>query len=262
MSAELQATASVDKTAQLQAFIMHHVADSHEWILPFTTIHLRGVSLHGLMLLLGGLFMLILFGALYRKHDGAPHGLTNALEVLVLFIRDQICIPNLGSKDGPRLTPLFCTFFFFVFMLNLMGLIPLFATATANLAVTTGLATLVLLLMIAGSIHHNGVGGFIKCFAPPGLPWPLLIVLMPLEFIGMFTKAFALTIRLFANMLAGHIVIYSLIGLVYVFGAWALPAVALAVGVYLIELLIAFLQAFIFTLLSVIFLGQMLHPAH
>ncbi len=262
MTPSTNMAATVDRTAQLQAYIMHHVTDSHEWVLPFLRVPLPGISLHGLMLLLGSFFLLVVFGVLYRKKDPVPHGLTNALEAFVVFIRDQICIPNLGDHAGRKLTPLFCTFFFFIFTLNLMGMIPLFVPATGNLGVTAALASLILLFMIGGSIYQNGLIGFIKCFAPPGVPWPILIILVPLEFIGMFTKAFALTIRLFANMLAGHIVIFSLLGLMYLFGAVALPALALAAGVYVLELMIAFLQAFIFTLLSSIFVGQLLQPAH
>jgi F-type H+-transporting ATPase subunit a len=143
-----------------------------------------------------------------------------------------------------------------------MGLVPLFVTARGNLGVTAALASVTLCFMIGGAIYKNGFVGFLKCFTPPGIPWPILIMLTPLEVLGIFIRTFALTIRLFANMLAGHIVIFSLLGLVYMFGWVAVPALALAVGVYLLELMIAFLQAFIFTLLSAIFMGLLYHPAH
>ena len=191
-----------------------------------------------------------------------PHGLTNLLEIFVLFIRDQISIPSLGEKDGRRMAPLFCSFFFFILGLNLLGLIPIFRAATGNVNVTGALALVTLTFMIFGSIYKNGFMGFVKVFMPSGVPWPILILLTPVEFIGMFIKAFALTIRLFANMLAGHIVIYALLGLIVIFGWAALPAMALAMGVYFLELFIAFLQAYIFTLLSAMFIGQMVHPEH
>ena len=160
------------------------------------------------------------------------------------------------------MTPLFCTFFFFILGMNLMGMIPLFATATANVNVTFGLAFVTLCFMVFGAIYKNGFVGFLKAFIPSGVPAPILILLFPIEFLGLFIKAFALTIRLFANMLAGHIVILSLLGLVILMGLGALPAVALAVFIDLLEVLVVFLQAYIFTLLSAMFIGQMYHPEH
>ena len=257
------ASTAAEKGDAVQTFIMHHVSDSHEWVIPFTHIKLPDfLTVHGLMVLICATLLVTLFGLLYRRNDPVPRGLSNVLEVFVQFIRDGIAIPNLGSDDGRRMTPLFCSFFFFVLGMNLMGLVPLFATATSNVSVTAAMALVTLAFMVFGSIYKNGVGGFVKCFVPHGVPWPVLILLVPIEFAGMFIKAFALTIRLFANMLAGHIVIFSLLGLVYIFGAAAFPAVALALGIYFLELFVAFLQAYIFTLLSAMFIGQMYHPAH
>jgi F-type H+-transporting ATPase subunit a len=256
------ATAAERGTA-VEEYIMHHVMDSHHWALPFLSVDLPSfLSLHGLMVILCAVFLVLLFGVGYRKDGGAPRGLTNFLEVFVLFIRDNIAVPSLGHEDGPKMTPLFCSFFFFVLGLNLMGLVPAFATATSNVSVTAALALITLAFMIFGSIYKNGVGGFFKSFIPHGVPLPILVLLVPIEFVGMFIKAFALTIRLFANMLAGHIVIFSLLGLVYIFGALAAPAIALALGIYFLELFVCFLQAYIFTLLSAMFIGQMYHPAH
>lgn len=242
---------------------MHHVQDGSYWALPFLKINLPSfLSLHGLMLLLCAFFLIGLFGFVAKKGPGAPSGLGNFLEVFVIFIRDAIAVPSLGEADGKKMTPLFCSFFFFILGLNLMGLIPLFATATGNVSVTAALALITLGFMIFGAIYKNGVAGFCKCFVPHGVPWPILILLVPIEFLGLFIKAFALTVRLFANMLAGHIVLYSLMGLVYIFGAVAFPAVGLALGIYFLELFVSFLQAYIFTLLSAMFIGQMYHPAH
>lgn len=254
---------SVDKTMLVQDYIMHHVIDSHHWALPFVEIHLpKWLTLHGVMLILASVFLILLFGALYRKEDRVPRGLTNLLEVLVLFVRDQIAIPNMGEKDGRAFTPLLCSQFFFILILNLMGLIPLFATATGNVSVTAALALVTLGIMIGGGIIKNGLGGFFSAFIPHGVPWPVLIILVPIEFAGMFIKAFALTIRLFANMLAGHIVVFFIIGLVVIFGAAGLPALALGVAIYLLEVFVSFLQAFVFTLLSAMFINQIHHPAH
>ncbi len=257
------AVTQAEKSAAVQEYIMHHVVDGQEWALPFVKLHLpQFISLHGVMVILCAFFLILLFGVLYRKNDVVPRGLTNALEVLVLFIRDNIAIPSLGDHDGRKMTPIFCSFFFFILGLNLMGLVPLFATATANVSVTLAMASITLCFMIFGAMYKNGVVGFFKCFIPHGIPWPVLLIITPIEFMGMFIKAFALTIRLFANMLAGHIVIFALLGLVVSFGAFALPAVGLALGIYLLELFVCFLQAYIFTLLSAMFIGQMYHPAH
>jgi len=252
------------ETFDIQSYIMHHVNDSQEWHLPFLpVIHLpEFISLHGLMVVIGAILLIILFCGVYRKEDRVPTGITNLLEVFVVYIRDEIAVANLGENDGRRMTPLFCTFFFFILLLNLMGLIPLFSTATSNVNVTGGLALVTLGFMLFGTIYKNGIGGFFKALIPSGVPWPVLIILVPIEFLGLFIKTVALTIRLFANMLAGHVVIFALIGLVGMLGYVALPTVAMAVFISLLEILVAFLQAYIFTLLSAMFIGQMYHPDH
>ena len=253
----------MDRSDAVMSYVMHHVTDSQHWALPFLDITLPPwISLHGVMLIIGAILLVALFAFAFRRTTPEPHGLANVLEVLVKFVRDQIAIANLGEEDGRKMAPLLCTFFFFILMLNLMGLVPLFATATGNVNVTAGLALVTLAVMIFGAIYKNGVMGFLHAFVPHGVPWPILIVLVPIEFMGMFIKAFALTIRLFANMFAGHIVIFSLIGLVVTYGAFALPAIGLALAIYLLEILVAFLQAFVFTLLSAMFIAQIHHPAH
>ncbi len=263
----MAAPAVADQAARNQAvmdYVMHHVMDSAHWKLPFLPeIHLPGgLTLHGVMLLLAGLFLILAFGLSFRRRDPVPRGFANVLEVLVKFVRDNIAIANLGESDGRKMAPLLCTFFFFILTLNLMGLIPLFSTATANINVTAALATTTLGVMIGGAIYKNGLSGFLHAFVPHGVPWPVLILLTPIEFMGMFIKAFALTIRLFANMFAGHVVIFTLLGLVVMFGAPAFAAVGLALGIYLLEILVAFLQAYVFTLLSAMFIAQVHHPAH
>ena len=249
----------------LEDYAMHHVLNGREWHLPFLPpIHLPPfLSLHGLMVLLCAAFLIIIFCISYNKKARVPHGLTNFLEMVVVFIRDEIAVAMLGPEEGIRMTPLFCTFFFFILGMNLTGLIlPIFSTATANVNVTGALACVTLGFMVFGTIYKNGWNGFVHALVPQGVPWPLLLLLVPLEFLGLFIKAFALMIRLFANMLAGHIAIFSLIGLVGLFGYVALPAIAMAVFVSLLEIFIAFLQAYIFTMLSAMFMGLMYHPEH
>jgi len=255
---------SIDQA--VQAYVEHHtMANPHEWHLPLLpTIYLPSwLSLHAVMLILCAVFLIAIFGIFYRKRDDVPRGLTNFLESFILFVRDQVAIPNMGDDEGRRFTPLLCSLFFFILGLNVMGLIPIFSTATANISVTAGLAIVTLTFMIGGGIARNGVLGFIKTFMPSGIPWPILIMLFPIEVVGMFIKPFALTIRLFANMLAGHVVLFSLIGLAVMFGIkGAVPGIAMATAIYLLEIFIALLQAYIFTILSAMFIGSFLHPAH
>ena len=215
------------------------------------------------MLIIAAVIVFILFGVLYKKqHRQAPSGITNLLEPLVLFVRDEICINYMGEKDGKRLAPFFLNFFFLVLTMNLMGLIPLFSTATANINVTLGLSLITLTMMIIGGIVKNGLIGFIHLFLPPGVPKPIYIILFPIEVMGLFIKPFALTMRLFANMLGGHIVIFSLLGLIITFGWVGLPSLVLAFFIFFLELLVAFIQAYVFTMLSAMFVGSMLHPSH
>jgi len=254
----------MDQSFDLNNYINHHIMNSYEWNLPFINpIQLpKFLSLHGVMLIIAGVTVFLLFGILYNKKKRVPIGITNLLEMFVIFIRDEIAINALGKEDGRKMTPLFCTFFFFILILNLMGLIPIFVTATANVNVTAGLALITLSFMIFGALYKNGVSGFLKAITPSGVPIPVLIILVPIELLGLFVKTFALTIRLFVNMLAGHIVIFSLLGMVVLIGVVALPAVLLALLINLLEIFIAFLQAYIFTLLSAMFIGQMYHPEH
>lgn len=249
----------------LGEFLVHHVQNSQEWKLPFLPpIHLpEPLSVHAVMVMLTAALLIVLFCLVYRKKDPVPRGVTNFLEMMVLFIRDEICIPALGEEDGRKMTPLFCTFFFFILGMNLLGMIPLFSTATANFNVTGALAAVTLVLMIFGTILKNGLGGFVKALVPGGVPWPVLIILIPLEFLGLFFKPMALMIRLFANMLAGHIIIFSLLGLIVLLGYFMLPfMLPMALAISVMEFFVAFLQAYIFTLLSAVFIGQMYHPHH
>ena len=256
--------ASSGEEFDLSSYTMHHVMNSQEWHLPFLpTIYFpEWFSLHAMMLVLSSGILLLLFGVLYNHKARVPSGITNFLEVLVLFVRNEIAIANLGEKDGKKMAPLFCTFFFLILTLNLIGLVPGMSTATANINVTAALATITLSFMIFGCIYAKGLKGFCQAIIPAGVPVPFLFLLVPIEFIGLFIKAFALMIRLFANLLAGHIVILSLLGLIVVIGLTALPAIFLALFIYLLEILVAFLQAYIFTLLSSMFIGHMYHPDH
>lgn len=256
---------SAQNSFHIDQYIMHHIANSPEWHLPFLSpIKLPGfLSIHAFMMILGSTFLILLFTLGYKRQERVPSGISNLLEFFVLFIRDQIVYPFLGEEDGRKMLPLFCTFFFFILILNLMGLIPLFETATSNINLTGALAFITFCFMVFGGIYKNGLLGFLKCFVPPKVPILVLFILIPVEFLGLFTKPMALMLRLFANMLAGHIIIFAFLGLIIMFGFFvALPALIIATCVSLLEVGVAFLQAYIFTLLSALYLGQLYRPEH
>ena len=248
----------------LAQYISHHSGNSYEWHLPFLPpIPLpKWLSLHGLMLLIASFVLIVVFCLCYDKKKKVPQGFTNILELMIIFVRDEIVTPYLGKEDGMRMTPLFCTLFFLILTSNLMGLIPLFTSATSNVNVTGALAFITLLFMTVGAMHKNGVGGFFRALIPPEVPVWTLVLIFPTELLGVFIKSFVLMVRLFANIYAGHLVLMTVIGIIVMFGIAALPALTLVVFVYLLEVFVAFLQAYIFTLLSAIFIGHMYYPEH
>lgn len=265
--------------ANLGDYIRHHMQNSYEWDLPligpvhlptfepFTIFGIQvnlSISLHVVMLWIASLLIILAFWFSFRKPRPVPRGLAAMLESLVLFVRDEIAIPNLGEKNGKNMTPFLCTLFFFILVLNLMGLIPLFSTATSNISVTAGLAIVTFLLTQLYGMKENGVIGYLKSLVPHGVPVFLLPIMIPIEILGLFTKPFALAVRLFANMTAGHTVIYALLGLIAVLATLFVSpiSVSFALFINLMELLIAFIQAYIFTVLSALFIGMAMHPEH
>jgi F-type H+-transporting ATPase subunit a len=210
---------------------------------------------------------LILFLSLARSYKktgiSEPKGIQSFLEPVVLFIRDDVAVPNLGHK-AEKYLPYLLTVFFFILINNLMGLIPapppFGGNVTGNIAITFFLATCTFLVtQLSGNKNH-----WKHVFATPGVPWWLLPIMIPVEIIGLFSKPFALMIRLFANMLAGHIVILSLICLIFIFGSLALAPVSIFFVLFMdcMELLVAFLQAYIFTLLSALFISMAVAEEH
>jgi F-type H+-transporting ATPase subunit a len=261
---EEAAHGALDASEVFKEMLFEHSLDSNQWHLPFGAVTLPDfLTVHGLMVVLCGVLLLVLFGVLYRKEQVVPRGITNMLEVFVIFVRDEIAIANLGEKDGRAFTPFFCSMFFFILGLNLLGIIPVFATATSNVLVTGAMASITLLTIIGMGVVRHGPIGYLKSFAPHGVPWPILVILYPIEVMGVFIKSFALTLRLFANMLGGHVVISSILGMTILFGWWVgLVASPLASCIYLMEIFVAFLQTYIFVLLSAMFVGAALHPEH
>lgn len=206
------------------------------------------------MLIAAVILFLVFFGfaKTYKKHK-LPKGLGRGLEPIVLYIRDDIAKPNIGPGYKKYMSFLL-TIFFFILLLNLFGMTPFGINVTGNIAVTLGLALVTFIIVqFSGNKHY-----WKHIFWMPGVPWPMKIILMPIEILGMFTKPFALMIRLFANMTAGHVVVMSLLGLVFVFQNWiAGPAFfGFTLFISVIELLVALLQAYIFTLLSALYIGM------
>lgn len=199
----------------------------------------------------------------YAKNNGVPSGVASFTEPIILFIRDEIAVPNIGVAKANKFLPLLLTIFFFIWVNNLLGLVPLFpggANVTGNIAVT-----LVLALVTFITVNFNGNKSYWgHVFNPPGVPAWLLPIMIPVEFLGLLTKPFALMMRLFANITAGHIMILSLVSLVFMFKSMAIaPAsVALALFVSVLELLVAALQAYIFTVLTALFIGMAVHEEH
>ena len=199
----------------------------------------------------------------YKKKNGIPSGISGIIEPIVLFIRDEVAIPNIGHKKAPQFLPLLLTVFFFIWINNLLGLIPIFpggANVTGNIAVTMVLALITLVTVnLNGNANYWG-----HIFKPPGVPFWLLPIMIPVEILGVLTKPFALMMRLFANITAGHIMILSLISLVFMFKSIAISpfSVALALFVSVLELLVAALQAYIFTVLTALFIGMAVHEEH
>lgn len=212
------------------------------------------------------IIMLLIFislGRSYKKSKiAAPSGMQGFLEPVIIFVRDDIAKPNMGH-NYERFMPYLLTVFFFILLNNIMGLIPFFpfgANVTGNISVT---ATLALFTMVITQFSGNK-NYWRHIFATPGVPFWLLPIMIPIEFIGIFTKPFALTVRLFANITAGHIIVLSLVGLIFIFGTlWVSPVtIFFVLFMDLLELLVAFLQAYIFTLLSALFIGQAVQEHH
>ncbi len=192
----------------------------------------------------------------------APKGFQNFIEIVVVFIRDEVAIPNVGAKKAGKFMPLLLTIFFFIWINNLLGLLPGGANFTGNIAVTAFLALVAFIVMIANSNKHF----WSHLLNPPDVPFAAKMLLILIEIMSLFIKPIALMIRLFANMLAGHIVILSVICMIFIFaglskvagGAFVPVSIAFSIFMFMLELLVAAIQAFIFANLTAVFLGQVM----
>jgi F-type H+-transporting ATPase subunit a len=255
-------------------WIMHHVLDSRTLDLPFIEIQLPQIHLFGMDLSITKhlVFMWVSFIILISffiyisktyKKSLIPHGVTNLSEILIIFVRDEIAKPTIG-KGYEKFLPYLLTAFFFILTCNFIGLIPYGSTATSNISVTATLAIISFIVIQAGGMMKNGIFGYFKGLVPHGMPIWLLPIMIPVELLGLFTKPFALAIRLFANMTAGHIVIMALLGLIFILHTYIVVpvSVSFALFIYLLEILVALLQAYIFTMLTSLFIGMAVHQDH
>ena len=280
--------------ADAKDFITPHITDAHtldypcfhtgfvcEYELPrWNPIHIGNFALdisptrHVVMLWVAAVLCIVTTLLALRAHNRktregkAPSGLGNGLEALVLYLRNEVVIPNVGAH-GNGYVPYLLTLFFFILFANLLGLVPYGATATGNISVTGALAIVTFVVIELAGMKAQG-WGYMKTivFWPNdmalGMKLPITFILTPIEIFGKFTKPFALAVRLFANMISGHVVLLALISLIFTFGSWLLvPApILIALAISLLELFVAFLQAFIFTLLSSVFIGLIREGAH
>lgn len=216
-----------------------------------------------LMWVVGAMLALFLARAA-RKYRATlvPTGLGNVIETLVVFIRDEVVVPTSGEV-GRALMPFFLTVFFFILLCNLLGLIPFGHSATGDVSVTAGLALISFAMTQVLHIRSNGLGGYLKHLTG-GVHWLMWPIMIPVEFLGLFTKPFALCIRLFANMTAGHVVILSLIGLIFFFKTLLISPLSIGFALFIdvLEILVAVIQAYIFTMLTSLFIGMGLSHAH
>ena len=276
MAGETQAA----DAANAQVDIIGHILDSPYIELPFVdfdhllagevslpSIELFGIDLsitrHVVIMWVASILLIVLMLRAFRKPRTVPSGLANFFEAIVLFLRDEVVLPIMG-EDGKKYLPFLLTLFFFILFCNLLGLIPYSATATGNINVTAGLALCSFLVMIGAGIANNGLFGYFKSLIPSGVPPVLLIILIPVEIIGLLVKPFALCVRLFANMTGGHVAILVFLGLISILQSeWiAIGSVPFAVAIYMLEIFIGFVQAFVFTLLSTVFISMAAHPDH
>jgi F-type H+-transporting ATPase subunit a len=282
----------IQQVPNIGEVVLHHTADA--WTIdfyPLGTIHLPrwpDIHLGSLVLNLSPtkhVYFLIIAAVLVfltmytagrimkkqRAHEATPRGFAGAVEAMVLFVRNDIAIANIGH-NGAKFAPLIMTLFFFILYSNLLGLFPWGASPTGNLAVTAALAIVVFLTIEISGMVALGPKGYLRTIFPkiPGIEGPggvaMSLALAPIEIISKLVKPFALAVRLFGNMTAGHFVILSLFGIIFLFGAlegwnWLIGLITamLVLAIMLLELFVAFLQAYVFALLSSVFIGLMQH---
>lgn len=273
--------------------VLHHTADAYAiGIEPFFSLHWSRwpdthlgpltVNLtptkHVILLFVAAILVFLTMWtagrSLERQRAGgkAPRGFANAIEAMVLFVRNEIAIANIGHEEGPRYAPLVMSLFFFILYANLLGLVPHLATATGNVAVTGALALVSFAAIEVGGFVKLGPKGYLRTIFPrvPGMSGAgaltMSLVMAPIEVLSKFVKPFALCVRLFGNMTAGHFAILSLLGIIFLAANlqgwnWGIGIVTtlVVVAISALEIFVAFLQAYVFALLTAVFIGLMQH---
>ena len=246
-----------------QIDIIEHLADHALGGAHLTLFGLDlSITKHVLMLWIAALLLIVILGLAARQKGDVPRGLRNLLEGLVLFIRNEVLLPNMGEAGLPYL-PYLLTLFCFILVCNALGLVPYGATATGNISVTAMFAIISAVVTHTAGVRQNGAVRYVKSIVPPVPPWlwPLMLVV---EIIGMLAKPFALAVRLWANMTAGHIVLLVMLGFIFLFKNWGAVGISVVSGllISLLELFVALVQAYVFTFLTAVFMGLALHPEH
>jgi F-type H+-transporting ATPase subunit a len=258
--------------SEIAEFLLEHVQDSHHLETPFGSITLPhfdpiqfmgmcfdlSITKHVVFLWIAAFLLIVGLGIVGWQNSKrkVPRGFGNMIEIVIVFIRDEIVLPNMGP-GGMKYIHYLLTTFFFILIMNLLGLFPWGASATGNVNVTAGLAIIAFMMIQISAIRSQGVKHYLAHLTG-GVHWALWPIMIPIEILGLFTKPFALCIRLFANMTGGHLVILFLLGLIFIFAK--IPYIApvpvlFAVGINLLEIFVAFLQAYVFTMLTSLFMG-------
>jgi F-type H+-transporting ATPase subunit a len=256
-------------------WILHHIMDA-DYIdfEPFGIIQLPHIEIYGfdisitrhvVFMWVIAILMIWVFSSVARNYKKSlvPKGFSNFWETIIVFVKDDIVKPTIGH-GYEKFLPYLLTVFFFILFSNFIGLIPFSATVTSNLTVTATLAGFTFVMTQLGGIRSHGFGGYFKGLIPHGMPVFLLPLMIIVELLGLFTKPFALAIRLFANMTAGHVVILSLLGLIFILKSYSVIPVSIAFSlfIYILEILVALIQAYIFTMLSTLFISMAVHQEH
>ena len=276
---------SADNDAPFGDILLHHVTNDNSYV--YVPIEIGGLDLsitkHVILIFTIGVLtvaLAIFATSKYRNNDHrVPSKVSGLFEILVDFINKDMVVPNIGKKQTSTWTPLIATFFLFILLSNFIGLIPFLeylpggsSTITGNLAVTMGLAAITFFaIIIAGSMKHGFIGHW-KNMIPGGVPKPVLLILIPVEIMGMFIKPLALMLRLGANMTAGHIGMVAIFGLplLMIRGGFS-EGVGLGVGgisillntaIFFLEMIVCMVQAYVFSLLSAVFIGMAIHAEH
>jgi F-type H+-transporting ATPase subunit a len=256
----------IENTTYIHEYPFPKLALPTNWVITLGSFKINmSPSRHVVYLWLSAL-LTVLFTVLavrQNRRNTVPRGFGNMMESVVAYVRDEIAVPFLG-KNAQKYLPLLLTFFFFIATMNLLGLLPFGATATGNINVTAGLAMITLSFMLFGGMRANGALGYWKGLMPHGIPWWLVPLIFLIEIISIFTKPFALTIRLFANMLSGGLVIGTFYALIFGMDTVAVAPLSLAFLLFmqLLKIFVCLLQAYIFTMLSSFFIGMSVHQEH